>query len=323
MLNTIPRELAMPKRVLINNKKDFLKLINKNNCKNHVYTTIYHFTDINNNKIDYNTAIIDKVFFDLDSDECYEDMLKLHREFNSNKLKHAVIFSGRGFHIYLFVKISNLKNQKDALTLTHKYFIDKLQLNVDEHIIGDLARLTRVINTYNIRRRRYCIPITEKYINRGYEKIRERAERQYFAKKYIFNKNLFDITQFDRQIIPTPLNIDINNIKSDIVDFNKLKIPPCVLMMLQNSHPIWKERGYVLTFFRDKGLTEEETVQIISKFWNKETIKHSIVDRRGDRQSYYIFKDVNRYLFPKCDKLMYQNLCPKKCNQYPHAIYLK
>ena len=330
MFSTFPREIGTPKRKVIWSKDNFLKLIDESNCKNNVFTSVYGFKSIKTEKYrdepNYNTAEIDKILFELDNEEGYVDMLKLHNEFLINNYKHSIMFSGKGFHVYLFVKYdkSELINPKDTIARVQKYFIDKLKLeNTDPVTIGNIAQMIRVPNTYNIKRRRYCIPLSKKDLELKYEEIKEKALQQNLILNYIIGIKSFNITEYDKEIEYKPLEIDIPELDSNTkIDLKKLNTPDCVKMMLNQPHPIWIQRGFVLIFLRDRGLSSNEILKLVKNYWEPEVIRHALTDLNGDRQLYYICRDVNRYLFPSCNKLTNLELCPRRCQSYPQALYI-
>ena len=184
IFNKFPREVGAPRK-LVNNMKEFLDYVNVHNGKKKaVYTTIYMFKDIHSDgyKPEYDTAEVDKIFFDFDYKDCdsYQAAKTLHDYCKTKDLKHSIVMSGRGYHCYIYTKIQSLQFKKDAIKGGQMYFINKLGVVCDKQVIGDVCRLTRVPNTYNIKAGRFCIPLTEKQFNLGDEMIRTNAERQNF-----------------------------------------------------------------------------------------------------------------------------------------------
>jgi len=303
----------MPKRKVVN-EETFYELINKYNTYKNIYVALYR-CDENG---EYSDVTIDKVFFDFDGDTCYNDILKLHNYLLENNYKHLLVFSGRGFHVYLFTIPRRLKNPKVALTNVHKHFIKLLELNLDTQIVGDVARMARVPNTFNIKRKKYCIPITRKDLMLGFEHIKKKADKQFF-KYYYYGEKLFDITPFDtnKQYEADVLEIDEQTrvkIKED--EFLKT-LPPCVANLLVKRVCGWKERYMIITFLRDLGYSLGDVREILRKFLDPQKYRHCVYTEKQDR---YLFRRPE-LPFPKCETIKLNGLCPYKTKTKCHSLY--
>ena len=342
MFNQFPREIALPKRYIIHSWKEMEEIINKNNGKVSIYTTIYSFENIVSKHkygrtfdlAEYRTAIIDKLFFDLDKEDCWQKTLKFHNYLKKQDIMHCINFSGKGFHIYIFTKEvkNDLKYKKDAYFNIQKFFADHNGLTIGESekadldtaVIGDLARITRIPNTFNMRRKRYCIPITEDDLLLGYENIKEKAKEQQYPKHRIFGRKKVDLKYFDSPKFGSDSDdapkVKIPPIKVD-VDFGEEKLYPCVKKMLvqRSGFRAWFNSALWL---REKGYTEQEADEIFKKYlgkWKRSDgwttdYHHS---REHDKTILTVFSDKQQnYKFPRCESMFVDGFCKGKCKHY-------
>ena len=166
-----PREFGKPDRIPIYDKDEYLDAIQKYNGVRPCYVSVYHYLDIK----DYSSAIIDKIFIDLEVDPYPKDVKidlgliwkalldtkKLVKTLNYSDIFPRVYFSGRkGFSVYIDFPSVEL----DYPCKTLKKFVFRLKgvLNlkhVDTVVIGELGRLSRVPNTLHIKSGYFCIPL--------------------------------------------------------------------------------------------------------------------------------------------------------------------
>ncbi len=316
--NTFPREVGLPRQLVYNNN-DYLSFINRNNGKkNAIYTTVYSFKDINEKRPNYDSAIIDKLFFDFDDKECnaYFETKKLHEYCLNKNIKHSLIMSGRGYHIYIYTQLMTYQYKKSAIRLAQLFFINKLNLKCDAQIVGDISRLTRIPNTHNGKGKRFCIPLTLLQFNKGDEFIKILAKKQNFVKNVFIGKKKFDMKEFDI-ICDMEFIIDIPNIKSSSTVINISSLPFCIQCILSKPNPNYKERYLLILYLKEKGYTKEEVYDILKDCLSTQKLYHCI---KEERQLHYLF-ERHDLVFPCCKKIKNDNFCPKICEFYGKAIY--
>ncbi len=105
LIPTFPREVGTPRRFIVNSKYEFVKLINQCNGIKTLFFYLYQCDpDMN-----YSFSEIDKIFFDFDYDkenpqQCLSDVTKLHDYCKTHKLRHMILFSVGGYHVFVFTK---------------------------------------------------------------------------------------------------------------------------------------------------------------------------------------------------------------------------
>jgi hypothetical protein len=282
LIPTFPRYIAFPERKLIRIESDFYKLINKFNGIKNIYYSIYEWNE-------ENWWHFDKIFFDFDGENAFKEVKIFHNRLNEIGYKHLILFSGKkGFHLYLFLKnYERINNMKDALKNANLFFIKQLNIHPDEAVIGDIARIARVPNTYHITGKRYCIPLSENDLNKSLDEIKEMAKQQNF-KFDLFGEVLFDISQFDYENVEIKdLNKIYPELKSEIKIEDKLinKFPQFFKMILLNpQYATYDNRYWFAIFCREEGIHPTVCDKIAKKYWS------NVKEKSGRRSKYEEFK---------------------------------
>jgi hypothetical protein len=322
-----PREMAVPERFKVNSLEEFFATINRYNGKKRIFTSLYA-----------EKPILNFVWFDLDSDKCFENIKKLDAWATEKNYKHFMDMSGGGFHFYLFTKnYENLKNPKKTLFNCHKFIAKEIgltignpeQADIDEHIIGDIRRVATVPNTWNCKRRLYAIPVTKEDLNTNFEAIKEKAKKQQFEYKF-YGTELFDVFQFDSEIeeFMAPLMVNEKSFVEVKKDEALLNLPNCIKAWLSLEWPGYERRGWIIMWLRDNGLwrkeldkpfpaMHEEAISILKQYLQPEEFRHMI--EQDANQPYYLYYRNRNNSFPSCKKLKEYGNCPGKPDEYCNA----
>jgi len=321
MFKKFPREVGPPRKV-VSNMKDMLRFINLyNGRKKAVYTSIYSFENIAETwKVDYETAIIDKLFFDFDDKSCdsYKECSSLHNHLTKENIKHSIVMSGRGYHLYVHTEPYSVVNKKSCIYNGQMYFISKLSLICDPQVLGNPAQMARVPNTYNIKGSRFCIPLTNNQFCIGDEGIKELAKEQNFVKDIFIGEKLFDLKPLDyksEKEIDTSIFETDNDAGCEIDYFNHA--PNCIKQMLKNGNAGWKERFLIILYYRDMGYSRKEVFNILQENLDENKFKHCVHE---EKQLQYLFSRHD-LTFPCCDKIIQDGFCTGKCKNYNKVIY--
>lgn len=318
-----PIEIGMPERVIFYNKKKCLDFINNLNGKKRLFYSLYSLNNIKLNKI----------WFDLDSDNSYNNTKKLHDWCNNNNYKHSIIFSGGGFHFYIYTKnYNNIIEPQNALKAMHHVIANELNLSIgdpkvcdlDEHCIGDIKRIATIPSTFNLKRNLFAISLTEEEFNSGLNNIKELAKTQR-QQLYIFCSDYFDASNY-KDIKVDYSSIKFEEYKNDLIlpkeDEKILNLfPPCVQQVLLNvdrkGH--FKGRYLFAIWSKELGLNEQDCDKIAKKFFSK--VQRT--DGMGTNYDHFKKVKVCKYVYqhddlpPSCEKVFVEyGLCPGKCNMY-------
>lgn len=303
LYNYFPRQISLPYRKNVD-REEFFSLINRLNGKSRIFASVYNYTG--NFEVDRSFLNLDKIFFDFDGEDAYKNFVYLVTMLLDEDLKFICTFSGAGFHVYLFTTgYMGLKNNKGCLYNAHKHFIKK-GIEIDEKIVGDVARVATVPNTYNTRRRRFCIPLTLTDVQSGYEYVKKKATAQVF--KYdLIGRKLFDVSVFDMQPeYQTYQKFDLPELEMVEKDF-----PPCINIMLKMAETKlgWRGRYLLISYLRDAGLLPNEIENLFHKYFSDKEFNHCVYDE--GQIDYLFWKDI---MFPKCEQIKSENYCP--CESY-------
>ena len=253
MFNRVPAEFGK-KRILIKDIGNLYKFINFYNGKSECFMNTYHckntfidHDDYDREKLDRKSIVIDRIPFDLDKEKSYQDMYKLHCYCEERNIKHTVIFSGNGYHVYIHVSINSINTILDVL-MEQNNLIKKLDLDVDPTIIGNPSHMIRIPGTYNKRRGRYCICLNYNELELGHEKIKEIAKSQRKGITFICD-NLFELQHYKSSDVDifTSYTGELKDIDLDI----DLLIPCLTINIRTGGYLPHNERVWIAQYLSD------------------------------------------------------------------------
>ena len=308
-----PKEIAVPYREICRDKDEFYKKLNLyiGIYKSPIFASLYNYSiKIENGcfcyedigKIHYCYCYIDKIWYDFDKINSIEIVKKFNDYLKKYDYKRLIIFSGRGFHIYIFTKnYEKIKLQKDTLFTAHleilkdaqiNYDLDTIKSDVDPKVIGDISRVARVFGTWHSEANLWCIPINENELEKGLEYIKNIAKVQRVdIKNYIIGTKYIDILNYEKVTSKPNIYYQNNFIKVSEIVKNKINTDKilkktkrlCIPNMLMQDYCDYDDRFDVIIGFRDDGLLEFEVDLILKKYLNKKhptrkynVYKHSV-----------------------------------------------
>jgi len=311
MFNKFPREFANPKRRLVYSEEEFYELIRKFLPFTNIYTSVYSFKiiDKEKSKPNYDSAEVDKIFIDVDEPSEWEKIKYYHQLLKEQNILHTIVFSGKGFHIYIFAKLSNDNVQgwikKEAIrNFVFKYFND---LKYDRVVIGDLARITRVPNTFNFKRKRWCVPLTSKQLSMSYDEVSEFAKSQNYEWEFFGKKRIvLDVKDVERGIRRFS-EVDENNLRKIIL--TEPVLPPFLRKIVErkklywNRETGWKERFFLILWLKEIGFTFNECLAYLKNVLTPAEFAHCVYE---EKQPQYIYQKEftnDPYHFPNLEVL--------------------
>lgn len=315
LYSLFPRQIGIPYRITCNNASDFYHTINEYKFTKRVYASVYNY--ISNPEYINNFLMVDKVYFDFDglTDDVRNEVARFSNSLHDEDIKHLVVFSGGGFHLYLWTKnYAELDNKKSSLYNIHRHFINTYNLkHVDPAIIGDIARVATVPNSYNFKRQSFAIPIATDEIGTIVPTNTSRLK----YKNLIFGNQLFDVYEFNsHELYYNYMVSDLipdNNIKIDIDIYETL--PQCMKKILQTGksgkYVGTYNRMQLIIYLRDNGIPIGNIEELISQY---------LLGKRGgviewqhclrEHQIEFVFTKSTQYGFPDCGILKQKNMCP-------------
>lgn len=320
------KDIGFPERVICKSEKEFYDTINKyNGIREKIYFSLY---DCDENR-NFDEAEIHVIGLDLDSEKSLDNLIKLWEYCKKNNYKSLYTFSTKGFWCYVFTKNhKRLKNKCSALRLATEHIAKEIGLTIglekdndlDGHVVGDVKRITRLPNSFDIKRKRYCIPITIEDMRKGYEWIVEKSKKQHFTYSY-YNRDYFSINIFDR---PAEEKVNLAELKTEIKVDDKVidNFLPCVKNCIANIPLKSHNQFWVWTtiYMKEISLNENAIKKLVKPFLEK----HKRSDGKGENDwvHYLTFDHLpesvvrSSYSMPCCDKLMKAGYCPGRCKKY-------
>jgi len=180
-----PREFGNPERFkqkvsdYVWNYTDLLRYVHKYNGLKNCYVSVYSFQ----NPQDYNTALFDTIYIDLDDEEhpekAIEEGLKLIGALYDQDIIPRFYFSGKkGIAIYLdFIPVDIApENMKPLISKFIDTIEKRLGLSTLDHCTKDAqSRISRIPNTKHMDTGLFCIPLTYGELEEGLDHIKELA----------------------------------------------------------------------------------------------------------------------------------------------------
>lgn len=343
LINRFPRQMGRPfKDFIAYDVNDVNDYILKYGGFYGIHISTYAFSTIDKGIVDYESAIIDKIFGDIDSVDWLDQIRRVFTwAVYDDDIISRYTMSGGGSHFYLFCK-EQIRYKRNTVFNFQTYLEKKLRIRIDSQIKGDLARSFRVPETFNHRRKRYAICMDENLIfNYTKEEIYEIAEKfpPYKPEKIWYGNHLMDLSGFDKDSymygieMPTQINGDLLDIKGlEELNLPINKFPPCVQSWLLNDDLRNKGRYALIIYLRDQTITDipliyKEIVSILKSILNEQRWLHVSTNVRlpgfglgeGLRSVRKIFSNMNYNMY-SCYQLRDLGLCPTKCGRW-HPIY--
>lgn len=285
MFFTFPRRISIPQRYLVENLEQYHEFVNRYNGVVNLYIEIYK-----NNEID-------KIFFDFDSPKALENVRKMHQWCKEKDYRHTILFSGRGFHVY--IKATGLiKHPKIALSNVHTKIAEELGLlwgepsiaDLDCHVRGNISQVARIPYTINPRSGRNCCFLPEYLLSHSYEAICNYSEKPNRDPYYYGTKEI-DLSKYD-----SDKEYDIHY-KMKIPESN-LQIsgnfPDCIKSLLRNPELRYRERLQLILYLRANGFSKSEVISVLQKYLSEEKFHHCV---KEEHQVDYLFRKEDEYFF--------------------------
>lgn len=333
LLDNYPRAMGHPQQdVVVYDKEQRDEYINRYIKHCDLYMSVYRFNTIRDDgNPDRESAYIDKVFLDFDSDNWLEDIIKVHNWCKQYDIVHRFHFSGRGAHGFIFVKPS-VTNKKEAVGNFQRWIMQELNLQIDPKIIGDIARIFRFPNTFNFAARRFCIALPSHLLdeNKSVDYILRLATKRQFFNAWCGSK-LLDLSQWDTNenlyVSEPEANFTLNEV-DPAIQTQYAEFPPCMQKLM--STPVIDDalKFTLVIFLKEQTLTaapfdSKEIISILKKIWNPQEFDHyfgngkGVLKRRHAGHHGIKFKTAmtKDYFMPNCTELRSNKLCPADCDR--------
>ena len=197
MFRHFPREVCMRTRRVVKNEEQLQKYVLATNGKDNITTTVYGFRELKpkGNRGEYNTAIVPHFVVDLDKDRlqgmsdaeagqrCSEEAWRLSAHLLENGWRHAVWFTGGGFHIWVNLDQEYVLEPMELndLLVSGRALISKWVKDMDLQTLDPVVsfrpdRHIRIPNSFNFKRNIWSIPLYLGGISEGWDHIVQRAK---------------------------------------------------------------------------------------------------------------------------------------------------
>ena len=317
-----PREMGL-RRSICHSKNDFFSYIEQLNGKSNLYTSLYSFesTDrLRSWKVDYNTAVIDKAWWDFDADESNWDNMVADVQELLNRLEGDVrlVFTGRGYHVYQMFKVP-VRGGVWASNLQRYQHAKARGLSTLDGV-GFPERLCRIPWTYNITRKSWCVPV-DSVTNRTSASRSDGVKQQCPFSGDSVRFDAFDVrTWVNDHPEPKKPSVAISAPISGVVD-ESICLPPCLERGISVDNPNHKVRVALAQFLAEelrfhadpKTLDPKQKKGIVDTITNFiSTLGWRDFDERTTRK--HTNTCVSYGQSPSCRWYINRGMCPGRCS---------
>lgn len=331
LIATFPRQIACPERITCLTEKEFYEKISfYNGIKPKIYFALYKSNEFGSFKSKTWVTEIDKISFDLDSKSSVESAKRMSDWCLKENIRHCIVFSTGGLWIHILTKnFSSLKYPKTALKESQRFVAKEVGLtignekscDIDHHIIGDIARVSRMPGTLDTARGLYAQSIKrEDLIDLDHLKTLAREQR---LKIHWYGKEKFDISKFDKDVYIEPFDIpELGSFAIELEDSEKLvaKFPPCIIQILKKPEiATWRGRWLACLYLRERGFTPTMCDGVCREYFSKGKRTDDLVNNYNHFRKVKVLELVygdQTLFFPKCELLYEEGWCPGKCEYY-------
>jgi len=330
-----PREIGL-KRTVCKDRAGFRRYVRALNGKSSIYTSVYSFGKlVGGRKVDEGSVIIDRAWWDFDATNKYSiDKVKTDTSFVIKRRKGdvRVIATGRGFHIHqLFSNPVIGRHWARTLDRYQRLMAQGLE-SLDK--VCHPRQICRVPNTYNPKRKRWCVVIDGKAFAENpltYE-IPKKPNNEYTPLHPFLGEsvatNAFGLEEWASN---NPYEIEANRplaVVSEIESSIKgVPIPPCLSENISVSNPAHHVRVALVQHLAENlrcfapaaSLTQEHKMEMTDTIlgfvrtlgwqdFNETITKRHIATLVG-------YDNV-----PSCVWFNDREMCPAKCWRYDETI---
>jgi hypothetical protein len=330
---TFPREIGL-KRAKCLSKQSYLDYIKKLNGKDNLYTSLYAYRDAHPEyhwKFDTESAILDRAWWDFDSgdrgsiEQVKKDVITLLSRISGDV---RIVATGRGFHIHQLFERSVMGGH------FHRH-LERYQREMIRGLqtfdgFGNKAKLTRIPNTYNISRKRYCVSIpTDAFVADpdGF-KIPNLPVKEYL--KYDPFRGMPNTSDFDfvKWVADNPEpEVQLEEFKGEIGEVGGVPIMPCLHKGIHVENPSHKIRVAFVQHMAEelRWFADPTTVPDAERQQIEDTIFDYIKglgwrDFKPNLTRKGIRTNMNYNNSPSCRFYYIRGLCGGKCWKYDGTI---
>jgi len=331
LMKYFPKQIAFPERVTCKDKTEFFALQNKvNKIKGKVYYSLYNC----DNTGSFSNPMIDKIALDLDSANSFNNMVKSHKILMKHNIMHFMKFSTGGFWLYLFTKnYEHLQHKQDCLLNSIDYVLKLLNLTMGDekicdtdHHCKDIARVSRLPNSYDLFRKRFCIPINADDLEKGLDYIKKKSKRPCFKFIY-YGTERVDISKFDNKRQFSEEFIDIPDYKYKIKFDDKTLdglFKPCIKRILLEPEMDTYDNRYLFALYcHEICLTKEECNAIAKEYFGKTKRTDNLRTNYDHFRKFKVLQYAyNRgKTFPHCETMFQKGICKGKTKDCEGGLY--
>lgn len=305
--------MILPKkhRIPYTDDEEIKSIIRLNGHRKEIYLSVYSYSG----EPDKRNVNVNQIFIDFDPEKDddgniideykpYFDCQKVAKYLKDNNISFFIRFSGRGYHLYVLTKHHEYSHD---LNLRIKQYIRNLEAELgikpDYQVAGDLRRMSRALNTVNSRTNLFCISISYNELTLlSHDEIKTLAKNVIRYNDVVYSGELVDLNN-----IEVKTDNFIYDEKQSINTYRKIdvKLPPCLVKLLDNPDIGYRERFLIILHLRELGYSINDVEDFIKDNISEEKAHHCLYEE-NQVESIFNRHDI---LFPECNTLKREGYC--------------
>ena len=330
-LLSFPREIGL-KRAVVSKQHQYSHYLNKMRSKTSCYTSLYSFNQMTDEgKPDYRFAIIDRAWWDFDAGErggielVKRDVAELIRRLDGDV---RVVATGRGFHVHQLFN-DTVCGPEFRLTLEH-YQRRKAKGLATLDGVGFPEKMTRIPNTYNPKRGRWCVVIDGRKFAQDPDNFPIPKSPSPTARTLhpfgVSTENGFNFKKWAENYAPEQEDYTLAegvSLDSDALTAGSVPLMPCLARGVHQNKPNHHVRVALVQHMADTlrdfadpdALTKEQRVAIEDEIFDYiKGLNWSNWNATNSRKG---IKSTMKYRrVPSCAWFVARNMCMGKCWRY-------
>lgn len=185
---------------------------------------------------------------------------------------------------------------------------------IDPKVMGDVRRIATVTNTYNVKRKRYCISLKESELFLSAKEMCKLTEKQRKITDDVWIGNyLWDVPKkYDKSTLDEITDVyEFDGVKPNMHVLSNFNVAKCIRKLMSIPTLGYELRFLVIIYFRDCAFTPNETKAILKSFLTPDKYQHCVHEERMVFRCYY-GNQKGAYLID-CGKMRKKIRCSKEC----------
>lgn len=299
-----PRQVSLRHRRIVFNGAELAHAVNAHNGYTPCFTSMYHMEKAEGDW--YFTNRLDKVLCDFDGRKSVQGAVRASKFLQTQRVRHGVVRSGGGWHVYTLCDPHPLKYPNDALWNYHQWLSNESGVHfgddgIDPVVGKSIKQCVRIPGTWNTVKQAYSgyvpwedwlsICKDETYDYRIGKKAT--AEKWYSPDSTLFDLRRFDKPNRDRPVDTVKMSVPTVSGAPVVLGLN------CVQAFASTKKANNPMRFVLTTYLIEEGYSLEDIYEFMKTHLDSSRWRHAMIEE-GDSFKRAFERDL---VTPSCDSI--------------------